>query len=279
MMLNSSLKRFFTLYFSALVICMSARVYLKLNAMDPLTGFYVDGGALVPAFNAVFGICIVALFLLYVFRRTDRDYPVLRSDKFTAFLALLTGVTIALYQVEAMGVSELAFASPGVLLEGLPLTISAAIGGLSALVFVVIGARALFGDGQMYGGVFSLIAGIWLMITLVFKFNSYTTLTTISDNLLTVLFMVFCALFLTGHARTLGGLSRRDGRNYAIPAGLSASLCGLLLVVPNWVWMAMNGTLHLPAPMLGNYESLFIFFMSVYALLFVRHICLSMRAV
>jgi len=114
---------------------------------------------------------------------------------------------------------------------------------------------------------------------MVFKFNSYTTLTTISDNLLAVLFMLFCALFMAGHARTLIGIGRKDGRNYTIPSGLSSSLFGILLVVPNWIWVFANGASALPAPMLGTYESVFVFFMSIYSLLFVRHICLTIRSV
>jgi len=52
-----------------------------------------------------------------------------------------------------------------------------------------------------------------------------------------------------------------------------------LLAVPNWVWAAANGTLDLPAPMLGSFESVFLFIASVYAFLFVRHTCLGIRSV
>ena len=158
--------------------------------------------------------------------------------------------------------------------------LSVIFGWFSAIVFTFIGARALFsGRGQLRGGALPLVAGIWVMILLVASFNRYTTLTTISDNLLTVLFMVFASLFFVGHARTLGGFARKDGRNYAIPSGLATSLCGILLVVPNWVWAVYNGTLTMPAPLLGSFESMFVLVTSVYAFLFVRHTCLGIRPV
>jgi len=276
---NSSFKGFFALYFAALFLCVGVRVWFKFNAMDPATGFYTGARFLAWGLNAVMGLCVASLFLIYLLRRTDSDYPVLRRYRLTAFFALLTGISIALYQLEAFGVPVFGILDPGVDHTGITFVLSLVAGGLSAIVFIFMGMRALFGKGQMRGGILTLIGGAWLMIIIVGTFNSYTTLTTISDNLLAVLFMLFCALFLAGHARTLSGLSRKNGRNYTIPSGLSASLFGFLLVIPNWTWMAVNRTLTLPAPMLGSFESLFIFLMSVYALLFVRHVCLSIRMV
>jgi len=280
---SNSFGGYFALYFVALVFCLGARVYLKLNAMDPVTGFYQGAGGLVLAFNVVLAVCVVLLYLVYLLRRTDGDYPVLREDKPLTFFALLVGIAIALYQLENLGIhvfSGLGALNHGAGLAGLSLMFSGVFGWFSAIAFTFIGARALLvGKGQLRGGVFSLVAAFWMMVTLVGSFNRYTTLTTISDSLLVVLFMVFATLFFTGHARTLGGFARKDGRNYAIPSGLAASLCGVLLAVPNWVWAAANGTLDLPAPMLGSFESVFLFIASVYAFLFVRHTCLGIRSV
>ena len=279
MRLNRSFKCFFALYFVTLIFCVGARIWLKLNAMDPTTGFYTGADALVGAFNTVLGIYIAALFLRYLLRRTDSDYPVIRRDTVTGVFAMITGAMILLYQLEALGIPGFAVINPGIQLRGITLTISVVLGVISGCMFIFTGVRTIWGNGHLYGGMVTLIGGIWMMLTLIFKFNSYTTLTTISDNLLTVLFMLFGALFMVGHARTLLGVSRKDGRNYTIPSGLSTSLIGLLLVVPNWVHSAANTTLTLSAPMLGSFESLFIFFLSIYALLFVRHVCLSIRMV
>ena len=282
---SSSFRHFFALYFVALVFCLALRIYLKLTAMDPNTGFYLEPGLFVIAFNALLGGGLVLLYLLYLLRRTDRDYPVLREDKITALSAMICGISMALYQLEALEIpipvlEELSLHNTGVGLEGLALMLSGVFGWFAAIVFTFIGARALFfGRGGLRGGVIPLVAGIWVMIVLVTSFNKYTTLTTVSDSLLVVLFMVFASLFFVGHARTLGGFARKDGRNYAIPSGLATSLCGALLVVPNWVWLVYHGTLTMPAPLLGSFESVFVLSTSVYAFLFVRHTCLGIQSV
>jgi len=251
--------------------------------MDEVLGFYRGAGGLVFAFNAMLSACVVLLYLLYLLRPTDGDYPVLREDRPVALFAMLCGISMGLFQLEIVGIhvfSGIAGLNIGVELAGIPLILTAVFGWFSAIAFTFVGARGLFvGGGQLRGGLLFLFAGAWMMIASTGSLNNYTTLTTISDNLLAVLFMVFATLFFVGHARTLGGFARKDGRNYAIPSGLAASLCGVLLVVPNWVWAFANSTLFMPAPMLGSFESVFVLIASIYALLFVRHICLGIRSV
>ena len=290
---SSSFRYFFALYFVVLVFCLALRVFLKLTAMNPNTGFYQEPGYFVLAFNVLLGGGLVLLYSVYLLRRVrqraDRDYPVMRESKVTAFFAMLCGISIALYQLEVLEIfeafdvpvfGELVLLNTGVGLQGFALMLSVIFGWFSAIVFIFIGARALFVNrGQLRGGALSLVAGIWVMIILVASFNKYTTLTTISDSLLAVLFMVFASWFFVGHARTLGGFDRKDGRNYTIPTGLAASICGVLLVIPNWVWAAYHGTLTMPAPLLGSFESVFVLATSVYAFLFVRHTCLGIRPV
>jgi hypothetical protein len=97
--------------------------------------------------------------------------------------------------------------------------------------------------------------------------------------MLAVLFMLFCSMFLVGHARTLSGLARGDGRNYTIPTGFCAALCGFLLVAPNWLWAWMNETSRYPALLLGTFESWFVFCMSVYAICFVLSLTRGIKKV
>ena len=280
MKLIASFRVFFLLFFTALAFCLGARIWLRQSGLiNYTTGFYEGAPDLVLAFNAVLALCVVAFYAVYLLRRTERDYPVLHGSKPVCLFAILTGIATALYQLEALRIPALLTANPGARLDGISLIVSAVLGLFSAVVFITIGVTGLFGRAGMRGGVPTLMAGIWLVVTLIFKFNGYTTLTSISDHLLTVLFMVFGALFLVGHARTLGGFDRKDGRNYTIPSGLATALFGFLLTIPNWVYLAANKTLSLPAPLLGTFESVFIFFMSAYALLFVRHICLSIQSV
>ncbi|MCL2580701.1 MAG: hypothetical protein FWE32_11860 [Oscillospiraceae bacterium] len=280
MKLTVSYRFLFALFFAVLGFCLGARLWIRHSGLIALdTGFYSGAGELVFAFNAVLALGVVSFYLFYLLRRTERDYPVVCGSKPLGLLAIFAGISIALFQLEALRVPVLATANPGVRLDGIPLIFSATLGLFSAAAFIAVGCFGMFSRGGVRGGVLSLFSGVWLLLTLVFKFNDFTTLTSISDNLLTVLFMVFGALFLVGHARTLSGLSRKDGRNYTIPSGLATALFGFLLVIPNWSAAVMDGTNSLPAPLLGSFESLFVFVMSFYALLFVRRTCLNIQRV
>jgi hypothetical protein len=271
---------FFIIFFAALFFCLGVRVRLKLTgAIDPATGFYEGGGLFVTAFNAVLAAAVILLFALYLLRDTERDYPVYGRERGLAVFSLLTGFSIILCQIEALRLFGTGAVNHGVALRGAPLYITGALGLLAAWSFVWLGGRGLFGCRGMYGAVIPLAAGIWQLAVLVSKFNGYSNVATVSDSLMAVLFTVFSAVFLVGHARTLSGLARRDGRNYAIPAGFCAALCGFITALPNWLWMLINRTRDIPAPLLGGFESFFIFCMSLYALCFVIKLTRSIRPV
>lgn len=267
----------FALFWIGLIFCGGARVWLKLRHMDHATGFYMGGGALPVAFNAVLTLCVVLLFLLYLLRRPFGDYPILRDGRGIALAAVLLGVSMLLYGLETLGLLPFGDGNP-VRLHTIATIICGALSLASSVAMLVTGLQGIF-TGKLRGGLLPLLPGIWLLVLLVCRFNAYDTLTTISDSLMTVMFYLFGAVFLVGHARTLNGFARKDGRNYVIPAGLSASLFGLLAVLPNWIWMAVNKTLTIPALLMGQAESVFIFVMSVYAFAFVRHTCASIRQV
>jgi hypothetical protein len=125
----------------------------------------------------------------------------------------------------------------------------------------------------------AILAAVWQVFMLITRFNSYTTLTTIADNLLSVMFMVLATLFLLGHARTVLGFSRKDGRNYVIPAGFSTGMTGLLLVIPNYIVMLQTGASTPPAMMLTLWESVYILLLSVYAIVYTVGVMRSIEVV
>ena len=267
------------LFTVSLAICMIMRIWLVFRATDQVTGFYSGGETIVAVFNAMLLITFVLTFAFYLFRNTSLDYPVFAPGRALALLALLSGVTIILYQLEGLEILTDGGYNPGVLLNTLPVIGVSFFGLIAAFAFIMLGIRGLLAYRGMFGRVLPLVSGVWMLLNLVAKFNSYTTLTTISDNLLTVLFMLFCMMFLVGHARTLSGLGRKDGRNYAIPTGFCTAFCGFLLVIPNWLWSNRNDTSIFSARLLGYYESIFIFWMSVYAISFVISLTRSIKSV
>ena len=259
----------FGIYGGALLFCGALRVYLRFFGIDVVTGFYTASGLPVFAFNAVLGAALGAMLLLNRLRVTAHDYPVLQKSRTSSALALLVGLFIALFMLEATRLKTFTRHS-GIRLEGLSAKVCAVLGLLSALAFLWLGLRGT-AEARRGLGVVLLVPVIWQTVLLVSKFNDYTTITTISDNLLVILFMVFNCCFIMGHARTVCGFARKDGRNYLLPTGLATSLLGLLLTVPNYLYALLRHT-RLPAEALGDMECLYVFVMSLFALAAVREL-------
>lgn len=268
----------FVVYFLALLICGAARILLKLRFIDPVTGFYTVKTGLTTAFNLALLLAIVLLFLANRLRMSASDYPVYYRSSFTGFLAILVGISIILYMFLEQPYShsmEQGFSAGVTALRDIASKVLAVLAGIS-MVWVGIGNIT---DRLSRAAIFpALFGSFWQVYMLVTRFNSFTVLTTISDNLLVVLFMVFASLFLVGQARTTFGLTRKDGRNYTIPTGLCASLAGFTLVVPNYLYMLVNAA-PMPAPMLGQLESVYILLMSVFALVTVWGMIRSIKQV
>lgn len=253
-----------TVYFVALAVCGAARILLKTRFMDIETGFYLVNNGIVLVFNLALLLAVVFLFIANRLRMASSDYPVYYRSAFSGFLAMLVGISIILYMFLEQPYSmamEQGFTAGLLQLRDIGSKVLGVLAGLS-MIWIGIGSIT---DRLSRAAIFpALFGSFWQVYMLVTRFNSFTVLTTISDNLLTVLFMIFSSLFLVGQARTTFGLTRKDGRNYTIPSGLCASLTGLLLVVPNFIYAWSNDVLS-PAPMLGQIESIYILIMSIYA--------------
>lgn len=279
--MRAYLKFMLALYVSALLAAMALRVIFKLWYIDPATGFYLRGpvtSAPVQIFNALVAAVPIIMFISSRLKRADGDFPLLVESRGCCVLALLTGLSL------------LGFATigrPAVWLEQgySPRTVeitgylNLALGVLAALAFLYLGANGMFNRQKPPFGIILIFPPIWQVVALVTRFNSYTTVTAITDHLLAVLFMVFSSLFLIGQARTLCGHIRKDGRNYSIPSGLCCSLFGFLLVIPNLAYMAVNRLTAPPTAMLGNFECAYVLFLSVYALVFAVQLARSIKKV
>lgn len=250
---------------------------LKMRFMELSTGFYTRSNGIVTLFNLALLAAVLILFLSNRLRRTTNDYPVHRSNPLTGILCAAVGVTAVLHTVLDSNYTILEQNQSESLLS-IRNGVAVLLGILAGFSMIWLGIGILrdkLSQGAMIPAIFGCV---WQAYMLVTRFNGFTVLTTISDNLLAVLFMVFATLFWVGHARTLYGLSRKDGRNYTIPAGLCASLFGFALVIPNYAYMLVHRT-GMPAPMLGTFESVYTLALSVYALLFVIDMIRSIKLV
>lgn len=270
-------KLLLALYFTALAVCLACRVYLKLFAMDVTTGFYEGGDILVTVFNALLTAAPIIMFLSNRMLRPGDDYPLDMRDEPLRVLAGSCGLALAAFT--ALGPPEsLLQQARSEAFERLAETLRWGLGGLAALALLLMAVFGVFGKKNTALNLLTLALPLWQIVYLVMRFNSYTTVTAISDYLLLVLFMLFNSLFLMGFTRTACLQMRRDGRNYAIPSGLCASLCGILLVVPNYVYMAANRA-AMPVPLLGLAESVYILAMSVFAFVFSLSLMCSIKNV
>lgn len=252
------------IYFVALALCSAARIMLKMRFIDLDTGFYTANNGIVLVFNIALLAAVLILFVTNRLRMSSSDYPVYYRSSLSGFLAILVGISIILYMFLEQPYSmamEQGLSEFWTLVRDIASKVLGLLAGIS-MIWIGIGNIT---DRLSRAAIFpALFGSFWQVFMLVTRFNSFTVLTTISDNLLTVLFMVFASLFLVGQARTTFGLTRKDGRNYTIPTGLCTSLTGLLLVVPNYLYMWMRD-IAMPAPMLGQIESIYILMMSIYA--------------
>lgn len=265
-------------YVLALLICCAARILLVYSFTDYETGFLTRDTGIATAFNVVFLLAVLILFLANRLRKTDNEYPVHHRSAPAGALAILAGLSILsfVFLDQPYPLMEQGYDTALILARDIA---SMVLGVLAAASFVLFGIGGLTGKMPGIAAVPALFAGIWQVFMLVTRFNSYTTLTTIMDNLLAVLFMVFNTLFLVGHARTVFGFSSKNGRNYTIPAGLCASLAGAALVLPNYATMLLNRWADIPAILLGRWESVYVLLMSVYAAVFVLGMIRSIKLV
>lgn len=266
-----------TLYFAALAVCMACRIVLKLNYMDVFTGFYSGGDLYVLIFNLMLAAAVIPMFVTNRLKKPDDDYPLDDRNRAIALLCILTGAAMAAFAIvgapESMlrqNYSELFYQLRGY--------VNIVLGLLSAAAFLYLGIGGVFGRKKPPHGLLAIIPAVWQIVILVLRYNYYTTVVSISDHLLIVLFMIFNSLFLMGMARTVCMQMRKDGRNYAIPSGLCASLCGFLLVIPNYIYMLAYSE-PMPVVLMGVVESAYVLVMSLYALVFVISLMRSIKKV
>lgn len=271
---RSYFKVTFLLYYLALALSLLCRTVLQLRYIDHATGFYTQPTLWEYLQNILLAASMILMLALNRLRRAGSDYPVWRHSGAVDAAGVLTGLAILAYTLT--GLPELMHPSSETIGYRVGLVLGTSLGMLTAFSFLLQGWRGKRAEAKGYLAVYGCL---WQALMVVTRFNAYTTLTTITDNLFTVLFMLFAAVFLLGQARTVSGIGRRNGCNYAIPSGLCMSLCGFILVLPNYIYMLVTGSGELPALMLGFAESAYILMLSIYAPLFVHNLAESIRVV
>ena len=242
--------------FSA-VACVALRVYLKLTAVDPATGFYEGGGIAVTALNLLLLVSVAALVVTGLLTGRKAAARGLRLGVAGRALALLTGLSAAVYgatfaadrfsRIDLSGGSNLKLLLLGLALQFIAFVL-APLG--SAAFFLLVGLRG-GREGFSTCGWLALCPLVWQIGLLLVTFMSYTAVRSVSDQMLAVLAMVFAAPFLLNHARWAGEVVRERGLAqlpaYGLPFALLALTvsAGALAALP--AGRAVEVALGLPA--------------------------------
>ena len=267
-------------YLLALLPALVLRTILVFFYTDVQTGLYTHYSPLFAVLQVLLTAVVAALFFSSRLRRADNDYPLgrMRGGRMVSLFAILAGLGI-FAQTFWDAPFPLADQMRRMPLVRVGAVLSILFGTLTCVSFLWLGCSGFIKKLPLPHAALMLSAPLWQMCVLITRFNGYTTLVPIMDNLLAVLFMVFSSLFWIGHARTVCGFTRRDSRNYTIPSGLCAAMFGLLLVLPNYLYMALHFTGRIPAPLLLPMESIAVLFTSLYALLFCMRLLRSIHYV
>lgn len=273
---------YFIVYAIALVLAAGSFTVLKLFSVDPITGF-VDLGRfsidwlLVRVFQLTLLVAVVFWFFITLRRRAHHDFPVSYRHIPTSILAILTGLAMMAYSMFALP-QQLASPHQQQFTNKILLTAAVLFGIMGGISMIVGGFRPQYGVSGKPGAMLGFFPAVWQLVVLLIRFNSFIGITTIYDVTLLVLFMCFSAMFLIGQSRIIFGLGVRNGKTYALPAGLSASLIGLTFVIPNLISFFAKGR-FLFMPTISLFEFAYVLFLSLYAVVFLSGYSRSIRVV
>jgi hypothetical protein len=270
------------IYVAAFLICIPCQLILKLRYIDPDTGFYNAPAWLPTLLHAALLFAVLAWAWLTLLKRTQNDYPVATPPAPAVhFFAILTGAALLAYNLfEMFPLLRIVDTATTERRQALTAPIAAtglALGVVAGLSLCLAGFFGLRKRRPVPLAGLHLFPAIWGALALFSLFNRYKPLITIPEYLFWVLFLVAANLFFMAHARVISGLGRQDGRNYIIPAGLSASLLGFTLAVPAVVSRLFGAAPTAFAP--TAWQSAFILLTSAYALAFTQHFIRSIREV
>ncbi|MCL2056068.1 MAG: hypothetical protein FWH02_02475 [Oscillospiraceae bacterium] len=243
------------------------RFTLKFAFTDHSTGFYTIRGAAPLFYSAVLFLGLGGMLVLNRFRSPGRDHMLAggRGPILPVF-AMISGVSLFLYML--YGLSDPLEPLAPIINTGFADTlrmVNVTAGYISAAALIVTGIGLFF--GRRPPGILLAVPPVWQVVLLLSRFNGYHSIFHIADHMLVVLFMLCATLFYMGHARVVCGQGRKDGRNYIISSGLCTAACGLLLVLPNYLYMLIYAAPS-PAALISLYESLYVLALSIYALVF-----------
>lgn len=217
----------FLIFLAGTVVSIILRTAQLIYAVDPFTGFYKSGSALIPALNVILVIVTLLLLSPLIFKNLSKETAVFEKSKITSIFAVVTGILLCL---DAAGkfLSVLSRSSDaGTMLVAL----TAFLGAIYFFVFANFKSKGQEADFALI----SLLPVLWGILNLTVSFMHYTTIANVSADLLDVLTMVFMLIFLYYHARVIGKVANGKEMNGLFAFGFTSVLFELLYTIPKYL--------------------------------------------
>ena len=231
--LYGRIKPLFLVFGGFSLILVVLRTVLKFTNIEKGLGFYRSVSPLVWTFNAIFIFAVVMLLGVGYYFSGTIDYTKIRVSTHTGFTACIGGALLCVEQI--FNVQQIINSSiNSTKIYKLQYIIAVTgIGGSVALI--VLGLKLMSGIrrvGQL-DAVILLLPVLWQLFDLVYKlFLKYTEVSSVSDQLLSILSMTSVMLFLFAQARFVVFESSSKGIRYTIMTGYISALFGFVFAVP-----------------------------------------------
>lgn len=223
------MKRAWIAFAVTLILLLPARIFAMLRYLNPITGFYSDGGKLVEIVSVLLAAGIAVTVILAGFGGIERKGSEPLKNTPAAAFGALAGVFVLVQSAVGLGaglsgdmqVSYRIFSAAGILAGGVFL--------LSAYDFAT-GQRRV-GQRPMV----ALIPSVWGCLFLVVLFITYSAVVNLVEDAYHTFTVISLLLFLFAQAKLLTGIESEKSGKMIYMTGLPAALLALLTGIPSCV--------------------------------------------
>ncbi|WP_312642215.1 hypothetical protein [Hydrogenoanaerobacterium sp.] len=218
---------------AVLLVCF--RMVLKLDFIDPQTGFYSTHSILDSAFHLIFAGFLLALLIFSYSGHQKFSQEPLPSMKPASATATILGMAIEFkaltdsYKLFTQLTGGEPFKTMDLLLTMVTLLISVVTGVVMIVLAVNMGSDSL--KGYSVSAVL-VVTVLYQCLMLIERFTSRTSPVTISDDMLEVLMLVFAILFMMAQARIITRINLNKGYRLLEFSGYACALTALVLLIP-----------------------------------------------
>lgn len=214
---------------AALIISILLRVYLKLNEIDPATGFYAGNLTASHVFNWITTIGCIGLLLFGWFSSKKSSSPQLHKEFGIRIFSVLTGISTFVYlgstfQKQVDELLTLTYGSSmisSLLLSAVGIFCLIVAPVVSGFLFLTVGIK---GCRKHYHGALFLFPILWQTALLLSTFMSYTLMRSVSDQLLMIVSLLLIIPFLLANGRILSRTNSEKGAHQLTMFGLPFAL-------------------------------------------------------